>query len=132
MTFISCLFCLVFRSRRMFLDMSFAKVPVFRKNTSYRLKNATRIHWMCFTTLLSAKIIGETAGTVQKLIILRIVKRNSGGISGKSWFLPEFLNFNTSLSFERGTFCTAPFYIPWANLARRPEYLLVWRLLPII
>ena len=60
MTFMSCLFCLVFRSRSMLLDMSSSKAPVFRKDTIYRLKNATRINWMCFTTLFSAKIIGET------------------------------------------------------------------------
>ena len=35
MTFLSCLFCLVFRSRSMFLDMSSSKTPVFRKDTIF-------------------------------------------------------------------------------------------------
>ena len=52
--------CLVFRNRSMFLDMQSGKAPVFRKDTVYRLKNATHINWMRFTTLLSAKIIGST------------------------------------------------------------------------
>ena len=60
MTIMSYLFCLVFRNRSMFLDMQSGKAPAFRKDTIYRLKNATHINWMHFTTLLSAKIIGET------------------------------------------------------------------------
>lgn len=60
MAIMSYLFCLVFRNRSMFLDMQSGKAPVFRKDTVYRLKNATHIHWMRFTTLLSAKIIGTT------------------------------------------------------------------------
>ena len=56
----SYLFCLVFRNRSMFLDMQSGKAPAFRKDTIYRLKNATHINWMRFTTLLSARIIGET------------------------------------------------------------------------
>ena len=60
MTIMSYLFCLVFRSRSMFLDMQSGKAPAFRKDTIYRLKNATHINWMRFTTLLSARIIGET------------------------------------------------------------------------
>lgn len=57
---ISYLFCLVFRNRSMFLDMQSRKAPTFRKDTIYRLKNATHINWMRFTMLLSARIIGET------------------------------------------------------------------------
>lgn len=60
MVIMSYLFCLVFRNRSMFLDMQSCKAPVFRKDTVYRLKNATHINWMRFTTLLSAKIIGTT------------------------------------------------------------------------
>ena len=54
------LFCLVFRNRSMFLDMQSEKTPNFRKDTIYRLKNAVHIHWLRFTTLLSAKIISDT------------------------------------------------------------------------
>ena len=59
-TIMSYLFSLVFRNRSMFLDMQSGKAPAFRKDTIYRLKNATHINWMRFTTLLSARIIGET------------------------------------------------------------------------
>ena len=54
------LFCLVFRNRSMYLDMQTGKVPGFRKDTVYRLKNSVHINWNRFTTLLSARIIGET------------------------------------------------------------------------
>ena len=60
MAIMSYLFCLVFRNRSMFLDMQSGKAPAFRKDTVYRLRNATHINWMRFTTLLSAKIIGTT------------------------------------------------------------------------
>ena len=60
MTIMSYLFSLVFRNRSMFLDMQSGKAPAFRKDTIYRLKNATHINWMRFTTLLSARIIRET------------------------------------------------------------------------
>ena len=60
MTIMRYLFCLVFRNRSMFLDVQSGKAPAFRKDTIYRLKNATHINWMRFTTLLSARIIGET------------------------------------------------------------------------
>ena len=59
-TLVQYLFCLVFRNRSMFLDMQSEKAPNFRKDTVYRLKNAAHIHWMRFTTLLSAKIISDT------------------------------------------------------------------------
>ncbi len=54
------LFCLVFRNRSMFLDMQSQKAPEFRKDTIYRLKNATHIDWKRFTTLLASKIITDT------------------------------------------------------------------------
>ena len=54
------LFCLVFRNRSMFLDMSSKSAPAFAKDTVYRLRNSTRIDWKRFTTLLSARIIGDT------------------------------------------------------------------------
>ena len=54
------LFCLVFRNRSMYLDMQTGKVPGFRKDTVYRLKNSVHINWNRFTTLLSARIIKET------------------------------------------------------------------------
>lgn len=54
------LFCLVFRNRSMFLDMQPEKAPEFRKDTVYRLKNATHIDWKRFTTLLSSRIITDT------------------------------------------------------------------------
>lgn len=60
MAIMSYLFCLVFRNRSMFLDMQSGKAPFFGKDAVYRLKNATHINWMRFTTLLSAKIIGTT------------------------------------------------------------------------
>ena len=60
MTIMSYLFCLVFRNRSLFLDMQLSKTPAFQKDTIYRFKNATHINWMRFTTLLSARIIGET------------------------------------------------------------------------
>lgn len=59
-TLVEYLFCLVFRNRSMFLDMQSKKAPGFRKDTIYRLKNATHINWLRFTTLLSSKIITET------------------------------------------------------------------------
>lgn len=59
-TLIQYLFCLVFRNRSMFLDMQSGKSPAFRKDTVYRLKNATHINWLRFITLLSARIITET------------------------------------------------------------------------
>ena len=40
-TLIQYLFCLVFRNRSMFLDMQSEKAPEFKKDTVYRLKNAT-------------------------------------------------------------------------------------------
>lgn len=54
------LFCLVFRNRSMFQDMQSKKAPAFAKDTVYRLKNSTHIDWKRFTTLLSARIIGDT------------------------------------------------------------------------
>ena len=54
------LFCLVFRNRSMFLDMQSEKAPGFRKDTVYRLKNATHIDWKRFTTLLASRIIIDT------------------------------------------------------------------------
>lgn len=55
------LFCLVFRNRSMYLDMtSERKACDFKQDTVYRLKNAAHINWLRFTTLLSAKIIKET------------------------------------------------------------------------
>ena len=54
------LFCLVFRNRSMFLDMGSKSAPAFAKDTVYRLRNSTRIDWRRFTTLLSARIIGDT------------------------------------------------------------------------
>jgi hypothetical protein len=55
------LFCLVFRNRSMYLDMtSDRKSCDFKQDTVYRLKNAAHIHWLRFTTLLAAKIIKET------------------------------------------------------------------------
>ena len=43
MAIMSYLFCLVFRNRSMFLDMQSGKAPAFRKDTVYRLRNATHI-----------------------------------------------------------------------------------------
>jgi len=55
------LFCLVFRNRSMYLDMtSDRKTCDFKQDTVYRLKNAAHINWLRFTTLLSARIIKET------------------------------------------------------------------------
>ena len=54
------LFCLVFRNRSMFLDMQSEKAPEFRKDTVYRLKNATHIDWKRFTTALASRIITDT------------------------------------------------------------------------
>ncbi len=54
------LFTLVFRNRSMFLDMESKNAPGFKKDTIYRLKNVDYINWRRFTTLLSARIIGET------------------------------------------------------------------------
>ena len=54
------LFCLVFRNRSMYQDMQTGKAPGFKKDTIYRLKNSIHINWNRFTTLLSARIIGET------------------------------------------------------------------------
>ena len=54
------LFCLVFRNRSMFLDMGSKSAPSFAKDTVYRLRNSTRVDWKRFTTLLSARIIGDS------------------------------------------------------------------------
>ena len=58
---VSYLFCLVFRNRSMYLDMSSdRKGCAFGRDTVYRLKNSVRINWERFTTLLSARIITES------------------------------------------------------------------------
>ena len=58
---VSYLFCLVFRNRSMYLDMSSdRKGFAFGRDTVYRLKNSVRINWERFTTLLSARIITES------------------------------------------------------------------------
>lgn len=59
-TLINYLFCLVFRNRSMFQDMQSVKTPAFGKDTIYRLKNSTHIDWKRFTTLLAARITGNT------------------------------------------------------------------------
>ena len=55
------LFCLVFRSRSIYLDMnSDRKSCDFGRDTAYRLKNSLHVNWQRFITLLSARLITET------------------------------------------------------------------------
>ena len=52
------LFTLIFSNRSMYLDMIIGKnAPNFGKDTIYRFMQLASINWLCFTTILSARII---------------------------------------------------------------------------